>query len=260
MTPQFSDVTSLLIYIGICSTRVLVAFALFPPFASRTIPAMVRGALVLAMVYPVAMVNLGAPLLSEFEAVPVLQMLLREAAVGLVIGLGFGCFCAGLQTAGEIIDYQTGLTFTQSLDPQHGNSTSVTAHFFERVLFAVLMVAGVLLLLMETLYLSYELWPIGQPMRALADQMPLLLVAESSRLFALALLLAGPAVLVLFIVDVSVGFLNRAAPQLNVFTLTLSMKSLLGLFVVAMALPMIVQRVLAVMFEVAGSLKLLMQR
>jgi type III secretion protein T len=260
MTPQLSDVTSLLIFIGICSTRVLVAFALFPPFSSRTIPAMVRGALALAVVFPVAMVNLNQPLLSEFEAVPVLQLLLREAAVGLVIGLGFGAFCAGLQTAGELIDYQTGLTFTQSLDPLHGNSTSLTAHFFERVLFAVLMVGGVMLLLVQTLYLSYELWPIGKPLASMAQAVPLLMVAEGSRLFALALLLAGPVILVLFVVDISVGFLNRAAPQLNVFNLTLSMKSLVGLFVVAMALPMIVQRVLAVMLEVAASLKQLMLR
>ena len=255
MKALFIDPAWLLTLLAFCSIRTAVAFAMLPMFAARMVPGIVRGALAVAVILPVAAANLDKPLPTDMTALSLGLLLLREAAVGLVIGLGFGAFCAGLQTVGELIDHQTGLTFTQNIDPVHGNSTSLTSHFLERVLFTVLMVSGILLLVIDTLYLSYELWPMGQPLPGFDLRVPFTLVAEGSRLFALALLLAGPVLLVLFIVDTSVGLLNRAAPQLGVFNIALSIKPLIGLGVLAAALPTIIQRVVLVMYEVAVSLK-----
>ena len=255
MNAFFKDPAWLLTLVGLCSIRTAVAFAMLPMFAARMVPGMVRGALALAVVLPVAVAQFHKPLVTDMTALSLLMLLLREAAAGLVIGLGFGAFCAGLQTAGELIDHQTGLTFTQNIDPVHGNNTSLTSHILERVLFAVLMVSGIVLLLVDALYLSYEMWPMGQPLQGFDAGVPLRLVSEGSRLFALALLLAGPVLLVLFVVDTSVGLLNRAAPQLGVFNIALSLKPIIGLGVLAAALPTIVWRVVLVLHDVAGVLK-----
>jgi type III secretion protein T len=176
-------------------------------------------------------------------------LVFREGAIGMVIGLGFGALCAGLQMAGDIIDHQTGLTFTQNVDPSFGNSVSITAVFLERVLFAALMSAGLMLVIVDALYLSYEVWPVGRPLPTFDRLVPLSLVNQSGRVFSLALLLAGPVVLVLFVVDASLGMMNRAAPQLGVFNLALSIKPLVGLAVLAFALPMIVDHSLLALGE-----------
>jgi type III secretory pathway component EscT len=83
---------------------------------------------------------------------------------------------------------------------------------------------------------------------------------QASRLFALSILLAGPVVLVLFVIDVGLGLLNRAAPQLNVYQVTLTLKSMLGLAVLGAALPLVLERVLRGMFEVSAALMSLLQR
>jgi type III secretion protein T len=255
MSPLFNDPAQLLMLLGICSLRTAIAFAMLPIFAARMVPGLVRGALVAAVIFPVVAAHLGKPLPTDFTAMSLTLLLLREGAVGVCIGLGFGAFCAGLQTAGELIDYQTGLTFTQNIDPVHGNSTSITSHFLERLLFTTLMMSGFILLVIDTLYLSYELWPMGQPLPKFDLLIPFQLIGEGSRLFALALLLAGPVLLVLFIVDTSVGLLNRAAPQLGVFNIALSLKPIIGLGVLAAAMPIIVERTILVMFEVAALMK-----
>ena len=252
------DPSRFLALISLCSIRTGVAFAMLPLFAARLVPGLVRGALAVAVIVPVVVAQAGRPLPTDFSAWSMGLLVLREGGVGLVIGLGFGAFCAGLQTVGELIDYQTGLTFTQNIDPVHGNSTSLTSHFLERVLFTVLMVSGLVLLVVDALYLSYELWPMGSALPGFDLRVPFTLVAEGSRLFALALLLAGPALLVLFIVDCSVGMLNRAAPQLGVFNIALSIKPMIGLGVLAAALPTIIQRVVLVMYEVSVSVKTMM--
>lgn len=248
------DPARLMAVLGVSSVRTLVAFAMLPVFASRIVPAMARGAIAVAVVFPVALGQLDQPLPVDLTIGSILAFLGKEGAVGLLIGLGFGAFFAGLQTAGEIIDHQTGLTFTQNIDPVHGNNVSLTAQFLERVLFASLMAAGVMLAIVDALYLSYDVWPLGQWMPAFERTMPLRLVAEAGKLFALSLLLAGPVLLVLFMVEAGVGLLNRAAPQLSVFNITLSLKSMIGLFVLAMALPMVTERVILAMRDVVATL------
>ena len=248
------DLAKLLMVLGVASVRTLVAFAMLPMFASRTVPVMARGALAIAIVFPVALAQLNEPLPVDISMAALLAFVAKEAAVGLIIGLGFGAFFAGLQMAGEIIDHQTGLTFTQNIDAIHGNNVSLTAQYLERVLFAALMAAGAMLALIDTLYLSYEVWPMGHWAPALERVLPLNLVSQAGKLFALSLLLAGPVLLVLFMVDACLGLLNRAAPQLNVFNIALSLKSMVGLAVLVLALPMITERVIVAMGDITSTL------
>jgi type III secretion protein T len=255
MNPWLADPGSTVMLLAMCSLRALVAMSMLPMLTNTIVPVLVRGGVVVAVMIPIVAFHLEKPPSIEPEALPVLMLLLRESAVGVVIGLGYGAFVAGIQAVGEIIDHQTGLTFTQNLDPVNGNNVSVTSLFLQHVMFAVLMVSGFLLLVVDSLYLSFEVWPIGAVMPNFAAAIPLRMVQESARLFSLALLLAGPVVLVLFIVDAGASMLNRAAPQLNVFTLTLSMKSVIGIFVLAAALPMIIERSVTVMRQVALALR-----
>ena len=250
------DPSKLTVMLALCSVRILVVFAMLPLFASHLVPAMVRGGLAIAMAFPVTLGVVHHPLPFDFTMWSLASFLAKEGAVGLLIGLGFGAFFAGLQAVGEIIDHQTGLTFTQNIDPVHGNSVSLSAQYLERLLFAVLMVSGAMLVIVDTVYLSFEVWPLGQWAPIFDRAMLLNLVPQASKLFALSLLLAGPVVLALFIVDAGLGLLNRAAPQLNIFNITLSLKSLIGIAVLILALPMIVTRVIGAMHDVAGTLRL----
>jgi type III secretion protein T len=255
-----SDPGQLLMALGVTSLRTAAAFALLPPFAETIMPATIRLPLALAIAVPPAMMALhNLPPMPESLPGLVL-LLLREGSIGLLIGLGLGAFCAGLQAVGEIIDHQTGLTFTQNIDPVHGNNVSITAKLLERVLFAALMSAGLLLVLADVLYLSYRILPVGGGWGGFGPLAALEVSNQASRLFALSILLAGPVVLVLFVIDVGLGLLNRAAPQLNVYQVTLTLKSMLGLAVLGAALPLVLERVLRGMFEVSAALMSLLQR
>lgn len=260
MNPLLADPAQLLWTLGLTSLRTAVALALLPPFAAAIMPGIIRMPLALAIAVPPAMMALQnlPPMPDSLPGLVLL--LLREGSIGLLIGLGLGAFCTGLQAVGEIIDHQTGQTFTQNIDPVHGNNVSITALLLERVLFAVLMAAGFLLVLADVLYLSYRVLPVGGGWGGFQPLVVLEATTQASRLFALAILLAGPVVLVLFVVDISLGLLNRAAPQLNVYQVTLTLKSMLGLAVLAAALPLVIERVVRGMFEASAALMVLLQR
>lgn len=252
------DPALFLVTLAIAGIRPLAAVALIPLFAAAVLPAAARNAFVLAILVPVGLVQMQAPPATDLSAASLVLLVVREGAIGVAIGLGFAAFFAGLQTVGEIIDHQTGLTFSQNIDPIHGNQVSVTSQLLERVLFTGLLAGGALLVIVDTIYLSFELWPLGRPLPQFAQLVPEQLIASSERLFALALLLAGPVVFVLFVLEIAVGMLNRAAPQLNVFNITLSIKSVVGLAVLLVALPLIAQRTLAAFVELGRTLRALL--
>jgi type III secretion protein T len=256
MSPNLLDLSELLQLCVVYSLRTIVCFILLPTFASAFVPAIVRAGIAMAIILPVIASRQELPV-TVTDAWSLTLLVAREGAVGLVIGLGFAALCSALQSAGEMIDHQTGLTFTQNIDPTYGNDVSLTSHLIERVLFAILMGAGLMLLVVDALYLSYELWPVGQPLPTFEKLVPLSMAGQTSRLFALALLLAGPVLLVLFVVDASVGMLNRAAPQLNVFNITLTVKPLIGLGVLALAMPSIIAYALQSMTEFSRFMRML---
>lgn len=253
-----TDPSQLFLTLAVSSARTLVAFSMLPIFSSRTVPAEIRSALAIAVSFPVAYGQFAKPFPVDLTAVSLIAFVGKEAAVGLLIGLGFGIFLAGLLTIGEIIDHQTGLTFTQNIDPIHGNTVSLSSQFLERMLFAALMLAGLTQTVVDTLYASYDIWPLGAWMPAFDRVFPSALITQATRLFALSLLLAAPVLLVLFIVDAAMGLLNRATPQLSVFHITLSLKSMVGVAVLLAALPMVLQRVIGALPEVAATLKQLL--
>ena len=57
---------------------------------------------------------------------------------------------------------------------------------------------------------------------------------------SLSLMIAGPILVVIFLIDIAMGLINRYAQQFNVFFLSTAIKSLASLVLVAMLLPFLV--------------------
>ena len=258
MSPLPVDPVQWLVVATVSSVRPLVALSLLPMFASVSVPGAARRAFVFAIVAPITMVHFEAGLAFGAD-LATMALVVKEAVIGLGIGLAFAAFFAGLQIVGQLIDHQTGLTFSQNVDPVSGNQVSVTAMLLERVLFTALIAGGALATIVDTLYLSFELWPVGRALPILESGVPLHLMSSSGRLFALGLLLAGPVLFVLFVLEIAVGMMNRAAPQLNVFGLTLSIKGVVSVAVLVLAIPLIVERTLVAFTEVAGTVAALIR-
>jgi type III secretion protein T len=251
---------TLLLLLSVAVMRTGVALALIPMFGRGGFPVLALGALAMALALPVVYAQqefigqIGAR--SLIGLVPIFA---REAIIGLLIGVGFGALFAGVRSAGEIIDHQTGLTFTQALDPVNGNQVSVTSTFLGRTAVAYLLASGFGLLLADVIYTSYEVWPLDAGAPSLQMFSFERLIVGSASLFALGVLLAGPVLLVLFAVELAGGMLNRAAPQLNVFSLTLTMKAWISLLVLFLAMPALLQRLAEGMVGVARTTMMMLR-
>jgi type III secretion protein T len=93
---------------------------------------------------------------------------------------------------------------------------------------------GGLRLFIELLLSSFRVWPPLAPLPDLQAAGQLFFIHRFDDLMRLALLIAAPALCLLTLLEVGLGFVNRYAPQLNVFTLSMSLKSWLAMLILVL--------------------------
>ena len=232
-----------LLLLGISTARIALAFSMLPLFANETVPALVRNSILISL----GLVSLAlqpAFDFASFTTIDWLAIFAKEALVGFIIGFFFGAVLYALEAAGQIIDAKVGATMAQIVDPLAGHQTSLNGAFLGRMANLVFIFSGGLALLVGVLIESYSIWPIAATFPRLAPVGLQLFEAEFGRLMVLATLLSAPILAVLFVIDLGLGLVNRFAQQLNVFQLSLSIKSFVATAMILLMLTGFVQAVL----------------
>jgi flagellar biosynthetic protein FliR len=209
-------------------------FVLTAPIASAaTVPPFVKIALTLALAFilaPLAPVPQSLSIFSATGTVAAVQEVLIGVAIGMVVQLAF----EALSFAGQSISTTMGLGFATLVDPQHGANTPVLGQLF--VIFGTLTYLAVNghLVVLGALANSFQHLPIGGPN---VDENLLLAVAVwGARVFETGLLVALPAIIALVIVNLALGVVTRAAPQLNLFGIGFTITLMSGFFVLIVGL------------------------
>jgi flagellar biosynthetic protein FliR len=165
--------------------------------------------------------------------------ILREVLVGLLIGFAAALFFAAVQTAGAFIDLQMGFAMANVFDPATGANSPIMGQFKHIVLTLVFLSMNGHHFLLRALMDSYQWVPLSNRLfREMYDGgVSGFLVRTFTETFMIALQVAAPLVVAMFLTDVGLGFLARTAPQYNVFIIGIPLKILLGLVMLLMLLP-----------------------
>src|SRR6202041_2159134 len=203
-------------------------FVLTAPAASEaTVPGQVKIVLILALAFLLAPLVEVPPSLSIFSAAGVIAAVL-ELLVGISIGMVVQLTFEALIFAGQSISLTMGLGFATLVDPQHGAQVPVLGQMF--MIFGTLTYLAINghLMLLGALAQSFHTLPIG----AHFDQgIFLSVVLWGAHVFDTGLLIALPAVIALVIVNLALGVVTRAAPQLNLFGIGFTITLMSGFFV-----------------------------
>jgi len=173
------------------------------------------------------------------------RIFVAEALVGAALGFFFGLFLWAFEAAGEIIDTAVGTSMAMIHDPISDNEVTLFGEFLSRWANYLFMVSGGLLMVTGVLLESFSIWPIGQPLPEIRFESVQLFEREFNEVFTLALMLAAPFIVIIFLVDLAMGLVNRFAQQLNVLFLSISVKSVLSIVILAMLLPSLTHLFLA---------------
>ena len=209
--------------------RMLAVFAMIPIFQQSVLPGAIRTALAMSMVLVVYPSIAEGVVASELPVTTIFALGVKEVVIGILIGFGASTIFWAIEAAGFFIDNQRGSTMASSVDPLTGSQTSPLGIFLTQVLTVFFMVGGGFFVLMMTIYESYQLFPVFEffPRMDIEGARTFLSIAD--RIMALAIVMAAPAMIAMFLSEFGLGLVSRFAPQLNVFFLSMPIKSAVGI-------------------------------
>jgi flagellar biosynthetic protein FliR len=214
--------------------RISAMFVAVPLFSIKAVPARVR------LILSVAITFVVIPLLPPFQAVELfsyegMRVAIQQIMIGLSSGFIVQLVFAAVVFAGQSIALSMGLGFASMVDPQNGQQVPVVAQLYFISTTLIFLSLDGHLLLIKMMLDSFSSLPIG--VDGIDKAGIWTIIAWSSRLFAGGLLLAMPVIASLLLVNISFGVATRAAPQLNIFSVGFPVTLMLGILLMWLTLP-----------------------
>ncbi len=225
--------------LSLSALRISIAFTLLPLFNRDGIPPLVRNTMFVALAL-ISIVVQPSAAFGSFDTATWINLFLKEAFIGFALGVFFGLFLWAFEAAGVIVDMQIGASFALYFDPIVGNEVTLLGSFLSRWASYLFLASGGLLILTGALIESFAMWPLAEPITSFKSASVRLFEAEYSRFMHLAMRIAGPVIVVVFIIDMCMGLINRYAQQFNVFFLSMSLKSIAAILMILILLPFLV--------------------
>ncbi|MBS4028637.1 MAG: flagellar biosynthetic protein FliR [Ignavibacteriales bacterium] len=213
--------------------------AVAPVFGHEAVPPQVKIAFALFLslaFFPLAS-KLTPPLLQN-HFLSLILLVFQEAVVGMLIGFAVSIIFYGAMLAGEFIAFNMGLGFAHFFDPSVGQSVTVLSRFFHLISFLVFLSINGHHFVLEALQLSYGTVPIGGI--TFSQSVYTEMLSLSKTMFIVAVKIAAPAVVAMFLTNVVLAILSRVVPQMNIFIVGFPLQITVGLLVLYVVSPLMV--------------------
>jgi flagellar biosynthesis protein FliR len=223
-----TDWSTFLSAMTLAGVRVSGMLVFAPFFSSSALPARVKAAFVFAVAFLLCPLISGLP---NANAALNFGALLGELAVGLVYGLTLALLQETLLFAGQIVGVQFSFSLVNLLDPSTHIETPLLGDLFQLFGTLVLIAAGLDRILLASLVRSFRAVPLGT--YGLAPVTAMDIVRAAGGVFLAGVELAAPVLAATMLVEIAVALVGRLSPQLPVMSLTVPLKTLFGLGILA---------------------------
>ena len=225
---EVQEAKKILVLAALIMPRLMTAFAIVPFFSRQLFPGLARNSILLSFVliiYPI--VEPMAPD-TPLGGVEFLGLVFKEVCIGMFLGFLIGIPFWSAEGVGYLVDQQRGIGMASVVDPVAGEQTSPLGSLLLQVTIVLFFSIGGFLLLLSGIFESYRIWPVFSFFPCLRFDLATAFLGKGDELMALILLLAAPIVIGLFVTEFGMGLISRFAPQLNVFSLAMPVKSAVG--------------------------------
>jgi len=215
--------------------RVLALISTAPILSERSVPKRVKLGLgfVITIVIAPSLPVTNVPIFSGDS----LWLALQQILIGIALGFTMQFAFAAIRTAGELIGLQMGLSFATFFDPGSNLNMPVLARFMDMLALLLFLTFNGHLWLISMLVDTFHTLPIGgEPVNSNAF---LALTRAGGLIFINGLMLALPVITLLLTLNLSLGLLNRMAPQLSIFSVCFPITLGVGIVLMAALMPLI---------------------
>lgn len=219
---------SLVVQVLTVAARVSGLMVFAPFFGNLNIAPRIKAGLAIALtalIYPV--VGPGLPVPSAASAWKVAA---GEVVLGLIMGLVLQFVFEGVGLAGQVAGFQVGQALANLFNPLSDAETPVLSSLYQSVAILIFLQLNVHLWLLRGLVKSFEYCPPGLLM--VTPRSAELMSRAAGGMLLMALQITIPVLLATMLIDITLGFLGKASPQLPVLFVGISVKTLAAFLVV----------------------------
>jgi len=217
------------------NARLSGLFMMAPFFSHSAIPMQVKAAIVilfsLLMHFGLG-VGFHAPPMDEYMLVVGIIM---EFGAGAAMGLVLTIFFSAISYAAGIIAPQMGMAISQLVDPSTQQMQPLISTFFSLIAVLFFIAINGHHMLLEGLYQSYRLVPLGG--FTISSGFSHELLEIGSLLFIIAFKLSAPVLAVIIFMNIGMAIMARAVPQVNVLVVGFIVTISVGMMILSMFLP-----------------------
>ncbi len=241
--------------------RVSAFIAFFPLFTRRQLPSLVKVGLAASLSifwFSEIETNLsfGSEAVNDLSSWTGALLIFKEVIIGIIMSIALGLFFWPAKIAGAYVGQELGLSLASISDPGSQDSSTLVTRLFET--FAVLIFFGINLhhFVILVIHASFNQFFAKIGLLELPVQQ---LVTMLGSVSDYGLLIAAPLVILFMLVTLSLAFLNRAAPTLNLFSVGMSIRAGFGIFCLALFCPVIFGAVQTYLYRVQQDIEELLR-
>lgn len=222
------DIATFALSFVVPAFRVLGMFMVAPVLSNAALPMSYR----IVMGFAVALAAAPVPVTKEIDWADLytwtgVSFAISETFVGILMGAVIRLTFACVEAAGEIIGNQMGLQFAASYDASMGAQQIVTTRLMIWMATGFFVAINGHGIVIATVIKSFSAIPVGAAFSSVGIISKLLPLG--GQVFSFGLLLSLPILIPLICVNLVMGVLSKAAPQLNLFSVGFQVTLIVGL-------------------------------
>lgn len=216
-------------------SRVSGIFTMAPFYGNRSIPVYAKAGLALLISYILLPLLFSPTVLIPESLLPFVALVAGEFLIGLMFGFISSLIIQAIHMAGHIMDMQIGFGIVNVFDPQFGQQIPLLGNFKYILAMMVFLAINGHHVLLNALFASFKIVPLTGVV--FSSSLAMFVLDMVSNIFVIAFKIALPVLVALFLAEVAMGILARTMPQMNIFVIGIPAKIIVGVFVLAAALP-----------------------
>ena len=165
-------------------------------------------------------------------------IVLKEGMVGLLIGLSVNLCEQIAAFAGTVVDMQIGLSMVSMMDPATNEQVTITGSLYSQYLTMALIITGMYQYILKALVDSFTLVPINGAVIN-ADRMLQTMLNFMKNYIVIGFRICLPIFIITFITNVVLGVLAKVSPQMNMFSVGIQIKIIVGLMIMFITITML---------------------
>lgn len=155
-------------------------------------------------------------------------LVLKETVIGLILGFMCSMCMYIISFAGQMMDTEMGLAMSSMFDPLSNIQVTVTGNIYNYLIMLMLLVTNMHYYIIRAITDSFKMFNVGEGVFR-TNAIKELAVDFMGNYFLIAFRIVLPVFCCMLLINVVLGVLTKAAPQMNMFVIGIQIKVFVGI-------------------------------